>query len=724
MQFVHTTYFFHTRWILALLTYFFLAGQFAWAAEPSLTSEADTAHLEEIIVTAEKRAQNVQDIPASMTTLNADLIEDARIEDMDGIASCTPGLDFSNAGSRRHSITFMRGIKNIHNAEPAMGYYVDGVSYSKSYMFDFPLLDIERIEILKGPQGTLYGRNSMAGVINIVTPEPDNTARGKASVDIGTDNLLQIRGNVLAPLVHDKVFLSISGSAKKQDGYMENTVQTAGEEGRHTEGGAGRIKLKFSPSDKLNITLAIDGQSWDEGAFPLRRTARNPFVVKGTFQADETYHYSHDVEGSAETGFWGSSLHMAYRLPFAELTSITGYRDYQTDESLDADFTLLDMLRMDYMQKDTNLTQEFRLASSESEADLQWLAGVYFFHNKAENHSTTHYRSVMTGNPRNPFGANTGSRLDISDGTNKGAAVFGQATCSFANKFDLTLGIRYEYEDAEMKWSQRDLVSNGSTNALAYPSGANDCSSLLPKASISWHLAENQMVYATFAGGHRSGGFNKLSPDYDTSYDEEMSWLYEIGSKLAFLEQKLIVNMAAFYMDITDEQITQFDPNINAPYTVNAGESHRMGLEAEIRFTPMAGLDLNAGFTFLEAAYDKYSDPAKGTDYSGNQVFNVPACSGNIGIQYRRSLYEKWNFLGRIDIAGLGKRYLDDANRVDQDAYALVNTKIGIEGEHLDIYLWANNLFDHHYVTFENTWKGLTEDGSPMTAGISLGYRL
>ncbi|WP_319524342.1 TonB-dependent receptor [uncultured Desulfosarcina sp.] len=698
------------------------------SSEAPDTDPAETAQtvetLDPMVVTAQKRSQNVQDLPGSITLLDAETIEDARIEGMTDISGLTPGLEFRNAGSRRHSFTFMRGIKSIHNQESAMGYYVDGVGYSKSYMFDFPLFGVERIEVLKGPQGTLYGGNTMAGVINVITAEPDNLTCSKLALGLGNYDRAEVKGSVRTPLIADKLFFGLSGLFEQQDeGFMENDVEADGDEGRHSKGGSGRFKLKFLPTDDLDVTLSIDGQSYDEGAFPLRRTARNAFVKNGIFQADPEYHYSHDFEGTADTDFWGANLNINYAFPFATLVSITGHRDYRVDEMVDSDFSPLDMTRLHYVQEDKSFTQELRLVSPESDDMLQWLAGLYYFSNDAENRTTNYFRSAMVGNPNNPFGTDTGNRLIISDGTTEGMAVFGQGTYRFLEQFDFTLGLRYEYQDAEMNWTQENSPDHDTATTLAYPTADNDFDALLPKASLAWHMTANHMVYATFSGGFRGGGFNKVSPEENRAFDEETNWMYEIGTKLSFLEKRIFVNLSGFYMDIEDEQIARFDTDLNSAYNVNAGESHRLGIEMETRYTPVSGLDFIAGFTVLEAEYDSYSDAALGTDYSGNQVFNVPNFSGNIGVQYRRPLYGQWDFMGRVDVIGIGKRYMDDANEVEEGSYALVNAKAGIEGEHLDIYLWSDNLFDRHYIVFENTSKGITEDGAPLTVGATVSYR-
>lgn len=504
---------------------------------------------------------------------------------------------------------------------------------------------------------------------------------------------------------------------------MENDIETGEDDGRHSTGGAGRFKLTFLPTDKLDVTVTLDGQTYEEGAFPFRRTSRNALVKKGILESDRKYHYSQNFAGRADTDFWGLSLNASYQLPLGTLTSITGHRDYRVDEYIDTDISPLDLTRLHYKQEDISFSQEFRLASPETDDRFRWLTGLYYFKNNAENRSGVSFGSAMAGSPQNPFGAGTGNRLDISDDRREGAAVFGQGTYRFWEEFDLTLGLRYEYEDAENMWTRKDTPSGGATNTRAFPSDDAYFEALLPKVSLAWHMTDTHMVYTTFAGGHRSGGFNKLAPAGRKAYEEETSWLYEIGTKLGFLNNRLTMNLAGFYMDIEDEQITRFDTTLNTPYNINAGTSHRLGIETEIRYTPFNGLNLMAGMAVLEAVYDSYSDPALGKDYDGNQVFNVPELSGNIGVQYRRPLTGQWNFMGRVDVAGVGKRYLDDANEVEEGPYALVNAKFGIEGEHLDIHLWADNLFDCHYIVFENTRKGITEDGPPLTAGVSFSYR-
>ena len=244
----------------------------------------------------------------------------------------------------------------------------------------------------------------------------------------------------------------------------------------------------------------------------------------------------------------------------------------------------------------------------------------------------------MANNPNNPFKPGTGARLIDTETTNSGAALFGQASYFVFQDIELTLGLRGEYEDTEMDMETLDTPEGENTTFVTDASDSNDFSAFLPKVSAAWHVAEDHMLYATIAKGQRSGGFVSTAPAGKTTYDAEHSWVYEIGAKSGFFNNKLTMDLSGFYMDITDEQITLFDTASNQSYIDNAGESHRVGLEAQAGFSPLAGLNLSAGITVLDAEYDQYEDPDTGEDYKGRTVFGVPEYTFNLALQYRRPL--------------------------------------------------------------------------------------
>lgn len=684
----------------------------AWAAD----DDGEALRLEPVTVSAEKRTQEAQDIPASMTVLEESDIRDMGIEDTSDLAEQVPNLEFNDVGSRRHGLMFLRGIKSLPTGEPATGFYVDDVNYSKSYMFNFPLFDVERIEVLKGPQGTLYGRNSIGGVINVHTRQPGNEVVANVGTTIANFDRKELRGSWSGPIIEDKLFMGIYAMAEESEGYMKNDVDADGGDGRHTDGQAMRLKLRCLASQDWEINLTLDGQQHDDGAYPFRRTARNGLVKAGAFPEDDRYHYSHDYEGTQENDCWGATLTSKYETGIGTFHSITGFRDFDSDEHIDADFSPLDRMVKRYIQNDDNVSQEFRLVSPDEDGPFKWLAGTYFFHMDSENKLT------------NTFGADSptpGREVYFkTNKTNSGAAAFGQGTYTFFDKLDLTLGLRFEYEHAEADSTMENTPSGGPTVTAGHMDGSQDFTAFLPKLALAWHFDGDHMAYGTVARAHRSGGFNDASaPAGKESFDEEDSWLYEVGVKSYFMDQRLMLNLSGFYTTIEDEQLPLFETGYMQSYTANAGKSHRMGLEMESRFKVAQGLDLSANFSWIQAEFDEYEDTVLGVDYEGNTIFCVPEYTYGLALDYRRPLNEDWGLFGRINLTGVGSRYFDDANNVKEDPYNLVNLRVGVEGEHLDCYLWAKNVFDEEYVLFENTTAGIAEDGAPRTFGITVDYR-
>ncbi len=564
-------------------------------------------------------------------------------------------------------------------------------------------------------------RDQVNGVTKNKIAENKGRTQNETGITIGANSLVGFKGDLSIPM--DRFHLSLSGIASEQEGGMENTIKEHGETDRHIQNDAGRLKLRFLASDSLDISIGLVGKRTEKFMFPFRRTPRNSLVKKGLFPADEKYKYSQDFEGSWENNYWSFILNVDTQFSLGTFTSITGYREFNVDKLLDSDFSPLDMGRKNVLQNDDTLTQEFRLASKASESPFQWLTGFSYFKKGAENHTTAFYRSGMSGNIKNPFGLNTGSRLDFSDQTNRGAALFGRAAIKIHKEFNVTLGLRYEVNGVHMHQVQTDFLDHHSPLSKTFPDTFETYAAMSPSAGLEWLLTENHIFYASFSGGYRSGGFNKMASNGYTSYDEETTRLYELGTKFTLPCQRLSINLCGFYMDIRNEQVLRYDSNQLFPCIVNAEKSHRMGLEMKIRYRPLPGLDFLCGLGILEAEYDRYTDQSLGVDYKGNKVSSVPEYSIKVGIKYRYPLQGQWKVLGNVDFSGFGSRYFDDANTVKEKPYGLVNAMFGVERQRLGFYIWSKNLLNRHYIDFENTVKGIAKDGSPVTVGMSVKYR-
>ncbi|WP_281763111.1 TonB-dependent receptor [Pseudodesulfovibrio nedwellii] len=687
----------------------------AWAASGDEKTVSNDLILEPVVVKAEKRSEEAQNVPASITVLEQNDIREMGIADMSDLAEHVPNLEFHDFGSSRHGLLFLRGIKSLPGEGPGTGFNVDGVSYSKSYMFGFPLFDVDRIEVLRGAQGTLYGRNTTGGVINIYTAQPGNEFTSTIGTTFGNFGAKELRANVSGPLIEDKLFLGLYGLGDVEEGFMENDVDTGGDDGRSKEGKAGRVKLRYLASEDWDMTLSLDAQHRDDGAFPCRRTERNAYVQGNIFPADDEYHYSHDFEGSQDVDFWGAGLDSKWTTALGTVQSITGYRGYDSSEWIDADFSPLDFMRKSYRQVDKDFSQEFRMMSPDGNGPLKWIAGLYLFHLDSETRVD------------NIFGADAPSpgmmvQFD-TDRQNTGCALFGEGTYTLFSKLDLTLGLRGEYEHAEGDSTRTNVQADGTSTVVSGFDREEDYTALLPKLSLAWHFSEDVMTYAAVAKAHKNGGFNDASaPAGDEAYGEEESWLYEVGVKSFALDKRLMVNLSAFYTTIDSEQLPLFEVSVKQGYLANAGKSHRAGLELESRFKLASSLTLSGNASWIDARFDEYEDEVLGVDYAGKQVFCVPEYSYELALDYRDQVTVDWDLFGRVGVSGVGPQYFDNANTVKQEAYELVNMRLGARWKQLECSLWAKNLLDRQYVAFENTTAGLAEDGKPRTFGVSVDY--
>jgi iron complex outermembrane receptor protein len=674
--------------------------------------------LEIITVTAEKRKENIQEVPVSISALSDIQIEDAGIVDIEDVIYQIPNLHMMKTGSHGSQTTlFMRGIMSI--GEPTVGFYVDDVYYSGG--FDTELLDVERIEVLRGPQGTLYGRNTEAGVINIVTKKPGNQWEGKASASYGNYNSQNYSAAISGPLVQDKLFFRVSGKYFLSDGYFDNTFLD-NDDADDRDDLNGRAVLRWAPTEDLDITLSNEYRRYRDGYAcfaPLDEVRRNPHDV------------SLDFEGSADQDVNGQTLRLVYDREWFTLTSITSLRDWKSDEALDLDFSPVDFMRQQILYEYDTFSQEVRIASPEGSGPFRWLGGGYFFDEKKDTEFTFDYRQGYPAWGIPPFKSYLNNVLDT-----KGYAFFGQATYTLFKKLDLTAGLRYDNEEKDFTFDgyyDQDLSPWGMLPKKV--KADENFAEWLPKFSIDYRFSPDFMIYASAARGYKSGGFNSyVASTAGTPYDPEYTWNYEVGIKSAWLDKRLIFNLSAFYIDWKDQQVLlQSGPT---EVTVkNAAESTSKGFELEVKARPITGLQFSAGFGYTDVEFDDYKDsifdldptsPTYGqkigeADYSGKKNTYVPEYTYNLAVQYRHTN----GLFARIGLQGIGDSYYDLANTEKENAYELVNARLGYEMKNFEIYLWAKNLFDEEYATRAFDYGGyyVGRAGDPRTFGITLNGR-
>lgn len=675
-------------------------------------TSVDTA-LEIITVTAEKREGNLLDIASSISARSVAYLEDAEITDMTEFAQHIPNLHIFSWGGRRDTNVFIRGIGPGLFTDPTVGFYVDGINYSNNGSFDLDLMDIQHIEVLRGPQGTLYGGNSLSGVINIVTRQPDDVTEGKISLSV--DNLSQrtLLGAFSTPL-SDSVFFNAALSVRNADGYIDNLHN--GERFGEKDDVSSRIKLRWLASDQLDTLLTVDYQRF-----------RGDSYAMGPHQAIIKYpqQIKHDFSGDDNRDSLGIAMNMNWRGENVDITSITSWREWENFNSADQDGMNMPGLVMHSRSDETHhqLSQEIRW-TSKSTKQLNWIAGLYAY--TAEFDATSLNTQDFTA-----FGQ--GGPVDSPASTTRddsGYAAFGQIDYALTDAFTLTAGLRYDHQARE---AFVDLAP-GVKDASKKFRGDKKFHEVLPKLALSYSTEANALIYASISAGYRAGGFDTLYPNLSNpTYDSESSTNYELGYKSRLFNDAMEINAALFLIEIEDMQVQQLLPASGQIITDNAAESRSKGFEFESRYTPADGWLLSFSGSYTDAEYKDYTGLNFATfaveNYSGNALPNTPKWTANFSIQNRYPLSHfsvrgQWEWLTQLDSQFVDAYYFGAQNQLQQNAYKLLNFKTGIETENWQAYLWVKNALDEYYSKIEFNF-GLgrtTEAAPPRSVGLTVRY--
>lgn len=645
--------------------------------------------MEIITVTANKTEENPQDIPLSISTLGEVDITDRSIEQTADVFQRMPNMHLTQMGpvGTTENIVSIRGISSFMSGGSVFGFFVDDVYYPSS---NINLLDVERIEVLRGPQGTLYGKNTEAGVINIITREPENDWGGNVSLSYGSYNTLKADFSTSGALVEDTLLLRLAGRFENSDGYFTNTVNND-DQINESENYDGRVALLFRPTERLTADLKVNLQHYDGN-----------YAEFTTFDQvqDGDLDISVNDPGTSETDIANGSLKLAYDMENVRLTSITTASDNDATFANDVDFTAYDYMELESGTDKKLYTEELRL-NSHTTSPLKWTVGAYTF---------TSEEGLSILYEMKPYGV---LLEEYGDTDSTGVALFGQADYTIA-RFVFTAGLRYEYEekDFDYEWKGGDLVGYTSCTGTA----EENFDAVLPKFAVTYNLTDTFRPYASVSRGFKSGGFN-LSAEPGKAYDSEYTWNYEVGIKSELLDNRLLLNAALFYIDWKDLQVEQ--PSYPDYIVDNAAEATSKGVEVEVTARPARGLEIYGSVGFVDASFDEYT--LDGVDYSGRDVPNSPSSTYSLGATFR--FLQHW--MVNAEINGTGKIYYEADNEKSQDSYQIVDLKTGYESETFDVYFWAQNLFDEAYATraFEMSGEWWARSGDPLTVGMTLRYR-
>lgn len=663
----------------------------------SVTPPAATAASEpiEIVVTAEKQPANLQNVPISITAFTEEDIEDADLTSIEQIAGLTPNFAPYTPG-RNFLLYSVRGLSNFNflSRDP-VAFYVDDVPYDYTGFLDLDLSDLERVEVLRGPQSTLYGRNAEAGVVNIVTRKPTNEPEYGMAIGYGNFNNFDTRLSINQPLVENRLFFRASGSFDRRDGYLFNTVTDEGVDSE--SGGRGRVQLLWTPTPAIDVSFNASLDAYRDGTPPISRSDLDQDPSETDLNVDGFNHLDTNAQ----------SLRVAYEGSGIRFTSISARRFSDQEFRNDSDGTRLDQLEQFAQIDSTILSQELRLQSTDQASPFTWLVGGYYERRDFNVGEEGFSIGIDFGGPSSSV-----TRAEIDEQT---YAAFGQISYRPIEPLTLSAGLRYEVFNSTLVES----VAESLLGTASFSDRSNNDDRLIPRVAIKYEIGPDVMVYGSIARGYRAQGVNfRATSEGQLFFDAEKSWNYEVGVRSSWFGDRLLANLTLFHNPIEDYQVPSTDPATGLFGFVDSAGVTINGLEAELRAAPIAGLDLSVGFGYLDATYTDYEDPNLG-DFDGNKLPYAPDYTFNAIAQYRSPI----GIFGRLELLGFGTTFFNDDNSLKQSPYVLVNARLGYEfNDNHGIYLFANNIFDYRPLTTEASFFGGTlvaaTYGAPATYGI------
>jgi len=720
------------------------------------SAAAEELILEEVLVTAQKRTESLQEVPVAVTALSEEMLRNARIVESRDLVNLTPSLTFQDGGDPRTSSFNIRGIGTqsySSGVEPSVSTLVDGVVMGRSGMAVNQLLDIERVEILRGPQGTLFGKNASAGVVHVITRKPSDTFEAELSGKLVEDDEYRVTGMVSGP-VTDRVAYRLAASKSDRPGHIEN--YNGGSDLNGEEAKVVRGKLLLQPTDDIDILWSADYSDIDTDCcqFQPRSVRTTPVAFFGLqpekiapVQADdENDKVNTDGDAFSESESKGTSVELNWAFGDYTLTSITAYREWDTKSNVDVDGTPVDYLNVNYGKTDQDqFTQELRIASP-TDGFISYVAGLYYFDQNIDRYFERKLNLIpgVFG-----FAANFDASVEA-----KNYAAFGQATVNLTNDFRLIGGIRYTDDEIDFDFRRQGTLIQGGVPIPPQPPFSDDTSSddTTLKVGAQWDVNDQLMAYATWSEGYKGVAYNivfEMSEDNLHPVDPETSDAWEMGLKSRLLDGRLVLNAAAFLTTFDDFQ-TQAQVAGAQFELINAGEVETKGFEVDFMALLTPGLDISGGFAYIDASIEDFPggpcSPRQGLeningctvggsqDLSGGDLPFSPDWRANLSANYQFCLSDQF------DMALRGTyRWQDDIlfaidqdERKVQDSYGILDLSVALRdrNERYELTLFVNNVTDESYadaIIHNNVYGGDAYDHylpklAERTAGIEARY--
>lgn len=768
---------------------------------------------EVLVIAAPKENRKLREQPTAVTLLSQKDMQATQVSSIKSLTGLVPNMFIPDYGSRLTSAVYIRGIGSRINT-PSIGLYVDNIPYIDKSAFDFNYSDIERIDVLRGPQGTLYGRNAMGGLIKIHTKSPFSYQGTDLRMGAATHNAYN------ASVTHyhrasDRFAFSTGGFYDYTGGFFRNAFLNNKKIDKGQSAG-GRFRGIYLPSENWKVDLNVSYEYSDQGGYPYIYTGS----INPAAQKEDLKPYIGTISNNEENSYYrnllNAGLNLEYQARNFTLSAVTGYQFLKDRMFIDQDFTPANIFNIEQKQKMNTISEEVALKSKPNRR-WQWTTGAFgfyqwlhtdgpvIFHKEGindviEGNANSAFDNLAAANPAMPVMHmsinNESMRVSGSfDTPTLSGALFHQSTFNdlLVKGLSATVGLRLDYEkiwmdynsaatptdfDFSIKMSKpfpMEIKNKAPLKALAAYLGKEsmDYIQLLPKFALQYEWRKGNNAYFTVARGYRSGGYNiqmfsdlitgvlsnsmmdaiakdesfkmmeerinsmkKEVPEVSdaTRYKPEYTWNYEIGSHLTLWENRLLMDLSAFYMDTRDQQISKFAESGLGRITINAGKSKSYGVEASLRAALTDAFTLNASYGYTYATFKEYVTNQKVNgkneeiNYNGNYVPFVPKHTLTVGGQYIFRI-NPGHWMDRIQLnanyTGAGRIYWTEENTVSQSFYGTLNGRVSFEKGNGAIALWVRNALDKDYAAFyfESMSNGFLQKGRPVQAGIELRCR-
>lgn len=678
-------------------------------------NQSPSVVLPTVIVTAQKEATDLKEVPASVTAVTTETIQNAGLRTITDAAIFAPNTVFTEFTARKVSNARFRGLGSSP-ANPAITTYLDGVPQLNSNSSNIELLDVSQIEFVRGPQSPLFGRNTLGGVVNVTSARPSLSRwTGMVIAPFGNAGAMEVRGNVSGP-VGDKAAISLAGGKQQRDGFTENA--TTGHDIDSRDGTFAKAQL-----------LVLPNANWEARVIYAYERDRDGDYALGDLSAIRIapFRVSRDFEGFTNRDINNLTLNLRGTGQNIAIESTTGFIKWNTDDQTDLDYSPLPLATRANAEQSTQFTQQIRLASPANAPVamgammLKWQAGAEYF-NQNYDQDAVNTLSAFVLSPQIPFPVQMHSPEAAIDST--GIGVFGRATFTFHDKADLTAGLRFDHETSDAHLNTFFSPAIAPAHAVAAEDSFSDVS---PQFAFGYRVNDRHTAYASAARGYKAGGFNPAALPGRDAYGEEHAWHVEGGWKSTLAAGRVAANGAVFYINWDDLQLNVPNPFVPGQFYIsNVGRARSSGAEFDVTARPRANLDLFAAVGITNATFAD-GTVSGGVDVGGNELPYTPDYTATFGGQMTRAITPATNGFARAEVVLTGGFNYDEGNTQNQDAYSIVNIRAGAKHKRLFGELWLRNAFDTRYVPIAIPYPGFApsgfigENGRPRTFGINVG---